>query len=236
MSREEEDRSPSGYASPPCFASEIAPDYFDPFGALEPQVDPQQALDVARWRQGERKRLLDARKALSVEQRAAVSSRIAICLEAAIARHQLAPQAVISFFWPIRGEPDLRPLMRKLHDQGQVIALPMVETPKAPLVFRLWTPETPMQRGHWNIPVPPPESPLVVPDLAVAPLVGWDAEAYRLGYGGGYFDRSLAALDPRPRTIGVGFQAAKLATIYPQPHDIGLDLIVTEAGEQARRS
>ena len=64
----------------------------------------------------------------------------------------------------------------------------------------------------------------------MAPLVGWTGERFRLGYGGGYFDRTLASLSPRPFTIGVGFQSARLATIYPQPHDIRLDAIVTEAG------
>ncbi len=62
------------------------------------------------------------------------------------------------------------------------------------------------------------------------PLVGFDAQGYRLGYGGGYFDRTLAALSPRPRTIGVGFELGRLATIDPQPHDIPFDIIVTEAG------
>lgn len=87
-----------------------------------------------------------------------------------------------------------------------------------------------MVRGDWNIPVPPPEAEVVTPEIALAPVVGWTAEGFRLGYGGGYFDRTLAALLPRPFTIGIGFQSARLATIYPQPHDIALDAGVTEAG------
>ena len=105
----------------------------------------------------------------------------------------------------------------------------------APLVFRRWTPETRMVRGDWNIPVPPPEAEALTPDITLAPVMGWDGACYRLGYGGGYFDRTLAALSPRPFTIGIGFQSARLATIYPQPHDIPLDVIVTEAGIQANR-
>ena len=100
----------------------------------------------------------------------------------------------------------------------------------APLVFRRWTRKTRMVRGDWNIPVPPPEVEAVTPEIALAPVVGWTAEGFRLGYGGGYFDRTLAALLPRPFTIGIGFQSARLATIYPQPHDIALDAVVTEAG------
>jgi 5-formyltetrahydrofolate cyclo-ligase len=76
----------------------------------------------------------------------------------------------------------------------------------------------------------------VVPGIALAPLVGWTDEGYRLGYGGGYFDRTLAALQPRPFTIGIGFHAARLTTIFPQQHDIPLDVIVTEAGVVARRT
>jgi 5-formyltetrahydrofolate cyclo-ligase len=105
-----------------------------------------------------------------------------------------------------------------------MVALPLVEVKAAPLVFRRWTPETRMVRGDWNIPVPPPDAEAVTPEIALAPVVGWTAEGFRLGYGGGYFDRTLAALSPRPFTIGIGLQAARLATIYPQPHDIALEV------------
>jgi 5-formyltetrahydrofolate cyclo-ligase len=64
----------------------------------------------------------------------------------------------------------------------------------------------------------------------LAPLVGFDAAKYRLGYGGGYFDRTLAVLQPRPFAIGIGFQFTRLATVHPQPHDLAMDAIVTEAG------
>jgi 5-formyltetrahydrofolate cyclo-ligase len=137
---------------------------------------------------------------------------------------------VFSGYWPIKGEPDLRPLLAALHAEVALVALPLVEVKAAPLVFRRWTPETRMVRGDWNIPVPPPDAEAVIPEISLAPVVGWTAEGFRLGYGGGYFDRTLAALSPRPFTIGIGFQSAHLATIYPQPHDIALDAIVTEAG------
>ncbi len=111
----------------------------------------------------------------------------------------------------------------------------MVETKAAPLVFRRWTPEREMVRGDWNIPVPPPDASGLIPEIMLAPLVGWDGEGYRLGYGGGYFDRTLAALPPQRLVIGVGLEAARLATIYPQPHDIALDAIVTEMGLRMMR-
>ncbi|HPD92776.1 MAG: 5-formyltetrahydrofolate cyclo-ligase [Rhodobacter sp.] len=220
---------PARFASPPCYAAEVAPDYFDPLA-----VDPQQARDVARWRKAERTRLLDTRRALSVEARRDWGQALMRHL------HSLLPHVpgwgagtVFSAYWPIKGEADLRPLMADLHAQGIRIALPLVETKAAPLVFRQWTPDTTMVRGDWNIPVPPPDSPVVTPLVSLAPLVGWEDGGYRLGYGGGYFDRTLAGL--HPFTIGVGLQSARLATIFPQPHDIALNVIVTEDGVQVFR-
>uniref|UniRef100_UPI003A912099 5-formyltetrahydrofolate cyclo-ligase n=1 Tax=Pararhodobacter oceanensis TaxID=2172121 RepID=UPI003A912099 len=177
----------SGFSSPPCYAAEIAPDYFDPHAPAA--VDPQQASDVARWRRSERKRLRDARAEVSVTERhangAAISAHLRTLLDE---RFGGAKGRVFSAYWPIKGEPDLRPLMAELHAAGVIIALPIVETKAAPLIFRLWTPATKMQRGDWNIPVPPPDAPELTPEIALAPLVGWSAEGYRLGYGGGYFD------------------------------------------------
>lgn len=219
-------RCRGGFSSPPCYAGEIAPDYFDPLA-----VDPAQARDVARWRKAERTRLRDVRMAMSMDERGRVAEALAGHLEAVLAdRFDGARGKVFSAYWPIKGEPDLRPLMARLHESGVQVALPLVELKAAPLTFRRWTPETQMVRGDWNIPVPPPDAPEVTPDIALAPLVGWTDEGYRLGYGGGYFDRTLAALVPRPFVIGVGYEAARLATIFPQPHDIALDLVVTEAG------
>ncbi|GMG84028.1 5-formyltetrahydrofolate cyclo-ligase [Paralimibaculum aggregatum] len=213
-------------ASPPCYAAEIDPGYFDPPAAPE---------DIPAWRRAERRRLRAARMELAVEARAGISGGLMRALEAFLeARLDGARGRVFSAYWPIKGEPDLRPLMHALHEAGALVALPLVETKAAPLVFRRWTPETRMVRGDWNIPVPPPEAPAVTPEIALAPLVGWDSQGFRLGYGGGYFDRTLAR-EPRPYTIGIGVQSARLATIHPQPHDIPLDAIVTEAGLQVLR-
>ncbi len=219
-------RCQSGFSSPPCYAAEVAPEYFDPLA-----VDPEQARDVARWRKAERTRLRDARLALSVAERKEIGAALAGHLRQMLQDHFGGAQGnVFSAYWPIKGEPDLRPLMAELHQAGVTVALPLVETRAAPLIFRRWTPETRMVRGDWNIPVPPPDAHVVTPDIALAPLVGWTADGYRLGYGGGYFDRTLAALAPKPFVIGIGFQSAQLKTIYPQPHDIPLDLILTETG------
>jgi len=222
------DPPPARYNSPPCMAADIATEYFDPLA-----VDPQQALDVARWRKTERVRLLAERHAMTVADRQAAGEAIARhMLQVIWARPASVRGRVLSAYWPIKAEPNLRNLLANLHHQGMSIALPVVVQKAAPLVFRRWTPETGMERGEWNIPVPPSSAERLTPDIAIAPLVGWARGGWRLGYGGGYFDRTLAELDPRPFVIGVGFQSAKLKTIFPQPHDVALDLIITERGVQ----
>ena len=218
-----EDKPPPAYASPPCLAAEIAPDYFDPLA-----VDPQQAVDVARWRKAKRAELLAARAALPVAELQAVAKDIAAGLDAMM--EQLVPDVtgvVISGYWPIKAEPDLRFWLASLAARGAITALPVVEQRFHPLVFRPWKPGDAMVRGDWNIPVPATEA-KVQPDVALAPLVGWDEAGFRLGYGGGYFDRTLAARKPE-LVIGVGLASARLATIFPQPHDIALGHIVTDA-------
>jgi 5-formyltetrahydrofolate cyclo-ligase len=85
----------------------------------------------------------------------------------------------------------------------------------------------------WNIPVPKKRD-AVIPDAVLAPLVGFDRQCYRLGYGGGYFDRTLASLSPRPLAIGVGFELSQIETIYPQSFDVPMDVVVTEADTRWR--
>lgn len=219
------------FASPPFLAGEVAPDYFDPMAG-----DPDQARDVTRWRKAERARLRTERQALSVEDHAAVGTALARHLREVLSMgFEGAQGRVVSAYWPIKGEPDLRPLMDELHTAGVTVCLPIVEQKAAPLVFRRWTPETRMVRGDWNIPVPPPDAEVFIPDITLAPLVGWDGAGFRLGYGGGYFDMTLAALAPRAFTFGIGFQTSHLTSIYPQPHDIPLDVVLTQEGNQVSR-
>ena len=222
MNGPDDDETRRPIASSPCMAHEV-----------DPMAEPR---DVAGWRRAERKRLRAERQALSVEARRAIGTALSDHLRTLLEeRLKGARDKVFSAYWPIKGEPDLRGLMAELHESGVAVALPIVETKAAPLVFRRWTPQTRMVRGDWNIPVPPPEAEAVTPDITLAPLMGWDGAGYRLGYGGGYFDRTLAALAPRPVTIGIGVQSARLDTIHPQSHDIPLDVILTEAGVQVAR-
>jgi 5,10-methenyltetrahydrofolate synthetase len=136
---------------------------------------------------------------------------------------------VVSAYWPFRAEPDLRPLLRELRDNGARVALPIVVAKGQPLIFREWLAGTKLARGVWNIPYPE-DGPEVVPEISIAPVVGFDGGCYRLGYGGGFFDRTLASLAEQPRCIGVGYALQRIPTIHPQPHDIPMVAVVTEEG------
>jgi 5-formyltetrahydrofolate cyclo-ligase len=181
--------------------------------------------DVAAWRRERRRELIARRQHLDPAQRQAWNAPLDNNLRAVLAPR--AP-AIIGFYWPFRGEFDARRLIADLLANGWRAALPVVVQKRAPLEFRLWTPGAPMVDGVWNIPVPR-HGAVVMPDLVLAPLVGFDERRYRLGYGGGYFDRTLAALKPPPLAIGVGYEFSRLDTIYPQPFDQRFDIIVTEA-------
>jgi 5,10-methenyltetrahydrofolate synthetase len=219
---DEENLDPSCYASPPCFMHELDP----AFSGFVDLVDVQQRTDVMRWRKAERQRLIAERRAKGGDTRRDASRRIADALTDAIGEVR---GLTVSAYWPIRGEPDLREWMAQVTARGGQCALPVVVKRGSPLVFRSWAPDERLERGFWNIPVPA-DGHEVMPDLVLAPVVGFDLACYRLGYGGGYFDRTLAALPRKPRLFGVGYAQAGIPTIYPQPHDIPMDAIVTETG------
>ena len=210
---------PGDYASPPCVMRELAPD-FHPV----PQGDDSGWSDVARWRKAERQRLIDERMAMDINAREVRSKKIAQNADRAIGK---VGNRIVSFYWPFRGEPDLRNWMLEIVDRGGRIALPVVVEKGHPLEFRLWSPGEPLERGVWNILVPS-HGAVVDPNVVIAPVVGFDANNYRLGYGGGFFDRTLAAAPAKPLVIGVGYGQSRIRTIYPQPHDIPMDVIVTE--------
>ena len=176
------------------------------------------------WRRGERRRLIALRLALPPEERQRCAAAIEQNLAGLLAT---LSGGTLGFYWPIKGEFDPLPLAERLGKAGRIIALPAAIAPNAALEYRAWRPGDAMEPGRHGIPEPKARR-LVQPDILVVPLVGFDQGRHRLGYGGGYFDRTLAALSPRPVTIGVGYEAALLPTIYPQPHDVALDFIVTE--------
>ena len=137
------------------------------------------------------------------------------------------PGLILGVYWPFQAEFDPRPIIDWLIARGCGVALPAVVDKKGALEYRAWRPGEPLVDGVWNIPIPQQRN-VVVPQAVLAPLVGFDPDCYRLGYGGGYFDRTLAALSPRPLAIGVGFDLSRIETIYPQSFDIPMDFVVTE--------
>jgi 5-formyltetrahydrofolate cyclo-ligase len=185
---------------------------------------------VRAWRREERKRLLALRADASPADRRSWSRAIEAQLERMLADR---PGITLGAYWPFRAEFDPRALVERLTAQGFAVALPVVIDKKGPLEYRRWRAGDPLVDGVWGIPVPERRD-IVVPQAVLAPLVGFDRQCYRLGYGGGYFDRTLAALQPRPLAIGVGFELARIKTIYPQDFDIPMDWIVTEAGARQR--
>jgi 5,10-methenyltetrahydrofolate synthetase len=189
------------------------------------------ADDLAAWRQQARAELIARRMSAGAADRQRWSE--------AIARHldQLLPIAdarAIGFCWPYKGEPDVLPVVRRWVANGGTAALPVVLKPRSPMVFRRWAPDVAMTTGVYDIPVPR-DTELLHPDILLIPLTGFDDTGYRLGYGGGFFDRTVITLDPRPLMIGVGFELSRMASIRPQSHDQPMDLIVTELGVHRHR-
>lgn len=206
------------YASPPCFLHELTPDY-------RPQATPVESWGrVATWRRTERKRLIDERLAWGADIREEKSIGIESMLDLTIGKFN---GRIISSYWPIRGEPDLRNWATRVIERGGRIALPVVIRKGWPLEFRIWAPGNPLERGFGNILVPC-RGPSVLPDVVIAPVVGFDDASYRLGYGGGFFDRTLTALPRKPLVIGVAYAESRIKTIHPQPHDVPMDVIVTD--------
>jgi len=183
------------------------------------------------WRRATRDALIAARLALPPATLEAYRGRIDRHIDAHFT--DLARGAV-AFCWPYRNEYDARFLARRLRLRGAVTALPVVVAPRQPLVFRAWQPGVALARGVYDIPYPA-AGPSIDPTTVLVPMNGFDAAGYRLGYGGGFFDRTLAARSERPRVIGVAYELARLPTIYPQPWDIPMDYVVTEEGVYERR-
>lgn len=157
---------------------------------------------------------------MRAEWDAAIGNRLLECL-------QDRPVASLGIFWPIRNEPDLHDLYQKLAAQGVPLALPLVVENNSPLEFAAWKPGDPLVAEALGILVPANKIRVALPAALLAPCIGFNAARYRLGYGGGFFDRTLART-PRPLSIGVAYSC--LAADFPvEEYDIPLDCIVTES-------
>lgn len=158
----------------------------------------------------------------------------------ALAQHfrgaiHLEAGAIVSGFWPMGDEIDVKPLLSQLHAAGHPVGLPVVVGKGQPLVFRTWHPGLALVAGGFKTEVPPPSSPELVPQVLIVPLLAFDAEGYRLGYGGGFYDRTLERLrnsGARPLAVGVAFSAQRVARVPRDGFDQPLDWIVTEKSVQ----
>ncbi len=182
--------------------------------------------NLLEWRKHQRRQLIAARETLSEVTHQQWSQTISDLLKQGFPKLQ---KMNIGIYWPFRGEYDPRSTALYFMRHGATLALPEIVGKDKPLCFREWRPDTPLKNGAYGIPVPI-EAKTVRVDAIIIPMVGFDQHGYRLGYGSGYFDRTLATYHPQPLTIGIAFEMQRLENVYAQPHDIALHYIVTETG------
>ena len=185
-------------------------------------------FDAAEARRALRRQLLALRAELPgrLAADASIEQALGLLLERLGVRR-------LGFYWPIQQEFDARAAVARWLGAmpGRMAALPVVSRPGAPLDFHSWTPETTMRAGHYGIPVPDGTE-AVLPDALLIPCVGFSDDKFRLGYGGGFYDRTLAAmaeLGATPLAIGIGFDACRIPLVA-QAHDLPMDWLVTERG------
>lgn len=196
-----------------------------PPGLERRRADDDRAAILA-WRRARRQELLATRRALSVDEHRRMSEAV---------RERLTSDfpgictGQVGIYWPYKREISVFSLANHILNEGGSVALPVVMRRRQPLLFRSWKPGDPLSTGFYGVPFPR-DGPTIQPDVLLIALVGFDEANYRLGYGGGCYDRVLAAAKPRPLTIGVGFEFMRMNTIEPLAHDVPMDFIVTEAG------
>ncbi|TAN11982.1 MAG: 5-formyltetrahydrofolate cyclo-ligase [Burkholderiaceae bacterium] len=179
-----------------------------------------------------RKRLLQER--LQLEDRGARSAALQDVLRVWLLRRA---DVAIGAYWPIKGEFDPLPALHRWKEDGELmdepqrrrIGLPVIDKTHKTLTFHVWYPGCPMEEDAYGIPKPK-DTDLIMPTLLLVPCVGYAAGGYRLGYGGGFYDRTLAALEPPPFTVGLGFTHGYLDEFEPEPHDLPLDAILNDNG------
>jgi 5,10-methenyltetrahydrofolate synthetase len=200
---------------------------------LERELNPSIARNpIAESKNALRKTLLEARLHAALEP--AAQEAMSRHLLDALKRHQ---PACVGFYWPLPGEFDARSAIAIWLAGGErrQAGLPVIRSRGEALQFHAWAPDTPMKIGHHRIPEPASKT-VVIPDLLFVPCVGFDADGYRLGYGGGYYDRTLATWPAaaKPVTVGIAYEACRTEALGRETHDIPLDLIITEAASYPR--
>lgn len=178
------------------------------------------------WRKQQRSRLLKIRNQVSSTQQVALSHSVVEQLKQS---GWLKHRKSIAFFWPMQGEIDLRPMLTVLVKQGVTAALPVIVEKNQPLEFWQWLPDEALsQDGPWAISAPAVRRP-VNPELLLVPMLGFDDQGHRLGFGGGYYDRSIAAMQVPPLCVGVCGEFGHMQSIYPQAHDMPMHAIASES-------
>lgn len=173
-----------------------------------------------------RREMIARRLALEPARHAEMSAAIRLHLDTAF---PALTSGITAFCWPVQNEPDLLPLMEALVGRGGRVVLPVVVRAGVPLAFREWWPGQPLAPDRYDIPTPT-DGEFLTPQVLVLPVNVFDAACFRIGYGGGFFDRTLATLTPQPLAIGVGFDFQFIASTRPQTHDLPLNAVVTESG------
>lgn len=182
--------------------------------------------EITQQKRDLRRNLLAVRRSISIDARADNDKAIR---DALLTWCEATPIRCLGVYWPIRGEPDLRDAYAALSAQGIALALPVTVEKNAPLRFAAWKPGDATVRDAMGIAIPEKSAPFLEPDALVIPCVGFNSARVRLGYGGGFYDRTLASA-PRPRTVGIAY-ALGLTQFEAEPHDIALDVILTECGD-----
>lgn len=173
-----------------------------------------------------RTQALTHRDALAADMRAAAAETVASRSLPVAAK----PSMIVSGFMPIRSEINPLPLMRRYAEAGAQLALPRIVGGGQPLSMRTWTIGAPLVKGQWGIREPEPGAPEVEPDILFVPLAAFDRRGNRIGYGAGYYDRTIGALRAKKPVvaIGIAFAAQEVAEVPALPHDERLDLVLTE--------
>ena len=189
----------------------------------------REPVSAAADKQALRLRALAARRAAHANLGQTAGDRIAAAFLGSVA---WAPGQVVAGYWPIGDEADVRPLLLRLAGLGCIAALPVVVAKGAALAFRVWQPGTSLETGSHGTRHPPATAPMVFPDLVLLPLLGFDRWGGRLGYGGGYYDRTLAQLrgTGHMQAVGIAYAAQEVDALPQDRHDQRLDWIVTEEG------
>jgi len=171
-----------------------------------------------------------AKRAALIAERRAIDPQLRKEWDITIARQVVAwckanHVKTAGVYSPIQGEPSLYDVFTELADMGVQLALPSVPGKEHPLTFLAWKPGDELMKDRFGVLVPLKTARELKPDVLFIPCVGYTAQGYRLGYGGGYYDRTLAG-KPKPRTVGIAYRIS-LCELEPHPHDIPLDVVIT---------